>query len=228
VPEGLNIELAHKLTEKEEHAAGKKRRWEEVVEILEAVFLAIVAVSTAWSGFQAAKWDGQQSLLYGEASKYRFEADAASARGETIQAADASMLTAWLQFKSEGNQKLADLYVRRFSPDYRAAFFEWIKLDPLNDTSAPPGPAFMPDYRNPDVEEGKRLNAKASIIFDGGSHARETAEKYVRYTVLFASVLFLIAVAQRFKIRGVRFATLGIAFALLAYAVSGVVALPRL
>jgi hypothetical protein len=86
----------------------------------------------------------------------------------------------------------------------------------------------MPTYRNPDLETAKRLNAKASITFDQGSAARETAEKYVRYTVLFASVLFLIAVAQRFKVKGVRFATLGIAFVLLTYAVAGVIALPRL
>jgi hypothetical protein len=187
-----------------------------------------VAVATAWSGFQAAKWDGQQSLLYGEASKYRFQADAASTLGETKQAADASMLTAWLQFKVAGDKKLQDLYVRRFSPDYRAAFYQWIKLDPLNNHSAPPGPAFMPTYVNPDIERGKQLNAKGEVAFAEGSHARETAEKYVRYTVLFASVLFLIAVSQRFKIKGVRFATLGIAFALLLYAVVGVAALPRL
>jgi hypothetical protein len=138
------------------------------------------------------------------------------------------MLTAWLQFKVQGDKKLQDLYVRRFSPDYREAFYQWIKLDPLNNPSAPAGPAFMPTYRNPDLETAKRLNAKASITFDQGSAARETAEKYVRYTVLFASVLFLIAVAQRFKVKGVRFATLGIAFVLLTYAVAGVIALPRL
>ena len=33
-----------------------------------------------------------------------------------------------------------------------------------------------------------------------------TGEKYVRVTVILAAVLFLIAIGQRFKIRGVRYA----------------------
>jgi hypothetical protein len=54
VPEGMNVEIAHKLTEHEKHLRDK-RGWEEFVEILEAVVLALVAVATAWSGYQAAK-----------------------------------------------------------------------------------------------------------------------------------------------------------------------------
>lgn len=34
-----------------------------------------------------------------------------------------------------------------------------------------------------------------------GTAARDTAERYLRDTVLFASVLFLVAIAQRFKVR---------------------------
>lgn len=37
-----------------------------------------------------------------------------------------------------------------------------------------------------------------------GTDARETANKYVRQRVLFTSVLFIVAVAQRFRSRGVR------------------------
>src|SRR3546814_20453856 len=32
-----------------------------LVEILEALLLAVVAVATAWSGYHAAKWDGRQA-----------------------------------------------------------------------------------------------------------------------------------------------------------------------
>jgi hypothetical protein len=43
--------------------------------MLEALLLAVVAVATAWSGYQAAKWDGRQAELYGEASTIRIDAD---------------------------------------------------------------------------------------------------------------------------------------------------------
>jgi hypothetical protein len=46
--------------------------------------------------------------------------------------------------------------------------------------------------------------------------------------VLFASVLFLVAIAQRFEIRGVRLATNVIALALLLFAIVSVAGLPTL
>ena len=103
----------------------RKARWEVLVEIVEVAVLAIVAVATAWSGYQAARWDGQQSLLYGHASTDRFKADAASTYGGQELAADSAMFTAYLQARSAGDSKLEMLYVRRFTPDYRVAFVAW-------------------------------------------------------------------------------------------------------
>jgi hypothetical protein len=39
------------------------RRWREVVEILEVLALALAAVATAWSGYQAARGDGHQDVV---------------------------------------------------------------------------------------------------------------------------------------------------------------------
>ena len=80
MPEGMNVEISRKLTEQEEKEK-RKARWEVLVEIVEVAVLAIVAVATAWSGYAAARWDGQQSLLYGHATADRFKADAASTYG---------------------------------------------------------------------------------------------------------------------------------------------------
>jgi hypothetical protein len=224
--EGHDIELNHKPSEQEssseEHAA-----WEKVIEIVEVIVLAIIAIATAWSGYQAAKWDGRQSQLYGTATRYRFEANAASTAGGQELSADASMLTAWLQATSAHDSKLAAVYVRRFTPDFRTAFQAWLKTNPLSNPSAPPGPAYMPGYHNPSLLAAARLNARASAAFAQGTAASDTAERYVRDTVLFAAVLFLVAIAQRFKIRNIRFAANALAFALLIYTAVTVIELPR-
>jgi len=86
----------------------------------------------------------------------------------------------------------------------------------------------MPQYRNPQLEQAKRLNDQAAVTFEEGTAARETADKYVRATVLFALVLFLVAVGQRFKVRGVRIAANAVAVGLLAYALFTVSTLPGL
>ena len=226
--EGMNVEAAHKLSHAPHGAPGNQRRWEAAIEIVEVLFLAVIAIVTAWSGYQAAQWDGQQGLKYGIASRERFEADAASTAGGQKLIADSAGFTAWLQAEDAGNKRLQTIIVRRFTPDYRTAFAAWLKTDPLNDPSAPAGPAYMPSYKNPDLEEAKSLNAQAAASFDEGTEARETAEKYVRATVFFASVLFLVAIAQRFKIHRVRVGANALACALLLYACISVATLPRL
>jgi hypothetical protein len=225
--EQLNVEVAHKLSEREK-TAGEKRRWEEVVEILEVVMLALAAIATAWSGYQAAKGDGQQSVLYADASVDRLEANSAAALGEQRLAADAAMFNSWLEARAANDPQLQAMLVRRFSPEYRTAFAAWLGTEPFSNPAAPPGPGYMPQYHNPQAERAQRLNEEAAAAEEAGTRARHTAEEYVRATVLFALVLFLVAVSQRFRVRGVRLAALGMAFGLLSYALYDLVTLPRL
>jgi hypothetical protein len=227
MPEQMNVEVAHKLSEGE-HAAREKRRWEEVLEIVEVVVLAMAAIATAWSGYQAAKGDGHQSVLYSDASVDRVQANTAATLGQQRLAADGAMFSAWLEARAAGDPQLQAMLVRRFSPEYRAAFTAWLATDPFTNPDAPPGPGYLPEYRNPQTEQAKQLNEKAASLEKAGTEARHTAEEYVRATVLFSLVLFLVAVGQRFRLRGVRIATIAIAFALFAYSFYDIATLPRL
>jgi len=58
--ESRNVELSHKLSE-QESSSEEHEAWEKVIEMAEVIVLAIIAIATAWSGYQAAKWDEQQS-----------------------------------------------------------------------------------------------------------------------------------------------------------------------
>ena len=103
-----------------------------------------------------------------------------------------------------------------------------MKTEPFTNPAAPAGPGYMPQYRNPGLEQAKQLNAQAQATFEEGTAARETAEKYIRATVLFAMVLFLVAMGQPFNARGVRIGANAVAVGLLAYALSTISTLPRL
>ena len=115
--EGMNVEAAHKLSHAHHHPPRDKRCWEAAIEIVEVLFLAVIAIVTAWSGYRAAKWDGEQGLKYGVASRERFEADAASTAGGQQLFADSAGFTAWLQAHDAGNERLQTILVRRFTPD---------------------------------------------------------------------------------------------------------------
>jgi hypothetical protein len=229
MPEDLNVEIAGGLAEAgSPHDQPDKLRWERFVEISEAVVLAIVAVSTAWSGYQAARWDGRQAERYGTASAIRIQADEKLTAGGQQKLLDVATFNTWVQALKEGRAGLAALYVRRFSPEFRTAFDAWIAAHPFSNPDAPPGPSFMPQYVNPQIEEGDQLNDEATAIFEEGTQARETSDDYIRTTVVLATVLFLVALSQRFRIRGVRIAVLVISGLLMAYGLGTILSFQRL
>jgi hypothetical protein len=228
MPEDLNVEIAETLATAEgARAAAARTRADQIVEILEAFLLAIVAIATAWSGYQAARWDGRQAELYGHSSTVRNEADQALTLGGQQRLLDITTFNTWIEAQNEGQDELAALYERRFSPEFSAAFDAWIALDPLSNPDAPPGPSFMPEYVNPLLQQGAELNDVATRLFDEGTTARHNADAYIRTTVVLATVLFLLALSQRFQIRRVRHGVLVVAVALIAYGLISILAFPR-
>src|SRR5664280_2832323 len=112
---------------------------------------------------------------------------------------NAATVSQWLQAETSGQKKLADLYERRFLPEFRPAFDAWKKTDPLNNPNAPPGPFHMPEFRSSNADVAAKLSEQASDTFEQGDAARHHADDYVRETVMLATVLLLTAISQRFK-----------------------------
>jgi len=232
----INTELASHLREHGDsgHEAsadggmgdGHKLR-RELIEIFEAVLLALVAITTAWSGYQSARWDGESARAYATSSRVRAESVQTSlSSGQTVLY-NTNLINAWFQSTQAGDEKYSDFLVRRMTPEYRVAFEAWVKTDPINNTEAPPGPRYMPEYKDPLAEKAALLDEQATKEFEKGVHDREIGESYVRLTVILAAVLFLIAVGQRFKIRGVRIAVNVTASAFLMYAIVLVISYKR-
>jgi hypothetical protein len=168
------------------------------------------------------------SVLYSVASVDRGRANTAATLGQQRLAADGAMFSAWLEARAAKDTQLQAMLVRRFSPEYRAAFTAWLATEPFTNPDAPPGPGYLPEYHNPGMEQAEKLNEHAAGLEEAGTEARHTAEEYVRATVLFALVLFLVAVGQRFRLRGVRIATIAMAAGLFAYGLYDIGTLPRL
>jgi hypothetical protein len=228
VPESSNIEIVERLAEHRDAESAKKSWQDLVVEILEAVLLGVVAVATAWSAYHAAKWDGHEAELYAQASTLRIEANELVTLGGQQRLLDVSTFNTWIQAKNEGRDELAELYVRRFSNEFKVAFDAWLKTDPFSNPTAPPGPSFMPEYRNPQILQGAATNHEASRVFDEGTVARKQSEEYTGTTVVLATVLFLVALAPRFQSRRVRFALLLLTGGLAVYALVTILGFPRL
>ncbi len=221
-----NAELAAHLREHQPGHEESHMRL-EILEILEAVLLAIVALSTALSGYQAARWDGVSARDYATSSRLRVQSEQTYLASNQTIIYNSGTLNAWLQADTSGDKKLAAIMARRFTPNYEVAFRAWLKTDPLNNAAAPPGPRYMPQYKDPLAAKAAALGVQGTLHYNSGIADRDTADKYVRLTVILAAVLFLVAVGQRFKIRRVRLAVLGLAGVFLAYSVVLIAIYPR-
>jgi hypothetical protein len=222
---GSNIEFAHHLGE---HHSAPDSLGRQILEIGEAVVLAVVAIATAWSGYQAALWTGHQSELYGEASKLRVQAEGTANTANQERLYNSSTVVEWLKAEAHSDKKLADLFERRMLPEFRPAFEAWKKTDPLNNPDAPVAPSLMPQYRSAKTEEASKLNEDATMAFEQGTQARQHADEYVRVTVTLATVLLLIAISQRFKTTKVRVGLAVIAMILVCFPVFRILTLPRM
>src|SRR6202522_1179695 len=104
---GANIEIAKHLGE---HEAEGESLGQAILEIVEALVLGVVAIATAWSGYQAALWTGHQAELYGQASRLRVEAEGASTYANQEPLYNASTVVEWLDAEAHNDKKLADLF----------------------------------------------------------------------------------------------------------------------
>lgn len=149
----------------------------------------------------------------------RVEAEAFSVRSNQERQYNASNVNEWLKAEVHAESNLAELFERRFLPEFLPAFEAWKKTDPLHNPNAPAGPTLMPEYRDNSAAESTRLGHEATELFEQGTRARETGDDYVRVTVTLATVLLLTAISQRFRAHKIRLALIVLAIAAVVFSV---------
>ncbi len=200
----------------------------EAIEIIEAFILALVAVATAWSGYQAAEWAGKRAQDYSKADRLRVTAEGLATLAGQERIYDSDTFNSWLGAKLDNKKEAADFFERRFRDEYRTAFAAWMSTDPFNNAQAPPGPIFMPEYHNAKHEQFLGLNKQAADVADQGAKSGETGDQYVRITVLLATVLLITAIGQRFRFKTVRVVFMILACLLLCLPLWQLLVLPRI
>ncbi|HEY5355127.1 MAG TPA: hypothetical protein VIK57_22005 [Streptosporangiaceae bacterium] len=226
MPEGLNpIEAGKKLHEhgetlaKEgggEHSRGEENsRHSRIVQICEAVLLALVTITAAWAGYSAARWGTESRVQIAKSSTLRQLATRDDLTALSQRNLDASTFNAWfIAFTLNSPQKEA-IAERRFRPAFRVAFNAWMATDPLHNPHAPAGPTYMPQYKLPAQTQANALDSAADAKFNEGNHSGQVGDNYVRITVFLAAVLFLVGIGSSFKLHTIRYALVTFGSALL-------------
>jgi hypothetical protein len=230
MPEGLNpIETGKKLHEHGEAAeqrgeeegghGGSEDRHSRIIQIGEAVLLALVTLTAAWTGYSAARWSTESRVDIAQASRLGNLATRNDLLAISLRDFDSSTFNAWyIAFTLNSPQKEA-IAVHRFRPLFRVAFDAWMATNPLRNPHAPPGPTYMPQYKLPEQARANALDNAATAKFQTGNHAGLISDNYIRITVLLAVVLFLVGIGSSFKLKAVRYALIAFGSVLLTFSV---------
>jgi hypothetical protein len=208
------------------HEVPLTRREERLLELVATVILALATLGTAWSGYQATRWNGVQASDYVTASGSRVEATKAMTTAGQDRLFDSQVFSQWLNALHAGDQVLATLYEHRFREEFRPAFEAWLATHPFTNADAPPGPLYMPEYVSEAARRSAELEDQAAAMFEVGQQANETSDQYVLNTVFLASALFLAGIAGRFEWRAARIAILVTSAIALGVGLVNIVRLP--
>src|SRR5436190_19793037 len=121
-----HVHAPHELTEGSESSGTPPDRFERRLELGAVLLLALTTLATAWCGYQAARWSGEQSQHYARASAIRIKALQASTRAGQLRIDDLLDFNGWLDARQAGNERLATIYRGRFRPEFEPAFRAWL------------------------------------------------------------------------------------------------------
>lgn len=201
-------------------------RWEPLAEVIATLVLALATVATAWSGYQAARWGGEQSSSYSQAGALRTESVRASNQAGQLIQIDIGLFTNWVNAFAAGDQQLTGFYENRFRDEFKPAFEAWIATEPVANPDAPSTPFEMPEYRVSAAEESSILEEQAAESFAKGEAANQIGDNYILNTVFLASVLFLGGIASRFKAMSARWVIILFSLGILVFGFYNILTYP--
>lgn len=183
------------------------------IDVVITVILALAAVATAWAGFQASSWNGQQSAATARAAALRTEAEIADSTADSLRTVDLLTFLDWVSAIAEESAagsgsvptssyaplpgtRSAFLYAR-FRAEFQPAFDAWIATGPLVNPDAPGTPFEMAEYQLASAAHADDLLEQSRAAGAEATAANDRSGDYVLMGVLLALVLFFASVSSR-------------------------------
>ena len=196
------------------------------IDVLATVLLAIATVATAWSGYQASRWNGEQAKAGARANAARIESARSSGLANAQTQIDVATFTAWIDAYARKETRLADFYFDRFRAEFKPAVEAWVATRPLKNRAAPLTPFAMPQYKLAARAKADLLEAQSEAWAARARSYIQRSTNYVLGVVLFAATLFFAGMSAKLPSRRLRVALLGLGVALFVGTVAWIASSP--
>jgi hypothetical protein len=166
-------------------------------ELVATILLALAAVATAWSGYQATRWNGEQTKASSRTNAIRIDAARAQGLSEAQKEVDVATFIQWVDAYAHRETELTTFYERRFRAEFKPAFRAWLATEPLTNPNAPLTPFVMPQYQLAAEAEAEQLDAEAEVSAAQVRRNIQRASNYVLGVVLFSVSLFFAGMSTK-------------------------------
>lgn len=167
------------------------------LELAATVLLAVAAVATAWSSYQATRWNGEQAKAASQTNAIRIDAARAQGEGQAETQVDIALFIQWVDANATEEEDLADFYASRFRDEFQPAFDAWLATDPLEDPDAPASPFAMSEYQVEAQQQAAEYDRQAEVSAAIVRRNIVRASNYVLGVVLFAVALFFAGISTK-------------------------------
>ncbi|MGX7678552.1 hypothetical protein ACSMXN_06615 [Jatrophihabitans sp. DSM 45814] len=200
-------------------------RRERLLEIVVVLLLGITTVGTAWCGYQASRWNGQQDDLAQLSSDQRVEGSRLFGLASQKVAYDSSLLVQYAQAAQAHNEPLLKFYrTSLVRPDFLPVLQKWEAQVRAGQT---PTNLFQDTaYMDAQFADYRATVVKAEVATQASKEAAANANDYVVTTILLAVGLFFAGVTSSFRYYPARFLMVLLAVATVAAAAVRLADLP--
>ena len=216
------MEIAAALSEK--RLSVRVRRW---MDLLSAVVMASSTVATAYGAYQSSLWNGEQNRHKARSTTAVVRAGKLSNLALQRTAVHVNLFVHWLSSLNKGDQRTADFLSGRFPEPLKTAAEAWRATKPFENPGAPASPFDMPQYALPETVEANRWEQTAQDESAASENAGAMANRYLLFTIIYASVLFLAGISGKFKWPAVDLTVLVLGAVTLLVGIAVMIALPR-
>jgi hypothetical protein len=201
------------------------RQW---MDLGSATVMAAATVATAYSAYQSSLWNGEQN---------RHESRAATAVVRTSKLTNLAMqkttvhvnlFVQWVAATNRGEQRTADFLFSRFPEPLKTAAGAWRATNPFDNANAPASPFDMPQYAVRERLDADHWEKIAQDESAAGETAGAVGNRYLLFTIIYASVLFLAGISGKFNWPAIDQTVLALGALTLLVGVAIMIAMPRL
>jgi hypothetical protein len=198
------------------------------MDLLSAVVMAAATVATAYSAYESSLWNNEQNRHKSLASTAVVRVGKLSNLALQRTSVHVNLFVHWLSATNRADQRTADFLLGRFPEPLKTAAEAWQATHPFENVDAPASPFDMPQYVLPETAEANRWEQIAQDESAAAEDAGAMANRYLLFTIVYASVLFLAGISGKFKWPAIDLAVLVLGAVTLIGGVATMIALPRL